>query len=79
MLANEAKKLSGADLPTSMLRWARNCNMMSGTFVILRGKPDKVTAAHCDEWLARLAVMTKEVTAFRKKLSPKTKPKKRKV
>lgn len=75
-LATERKKLAGASVRDMLLRWHRSVNQMSGSFVILVGKTEKVSAAHLDEWLQRIADMSKEMTALHKKLSPKRKKRK---
>jgi hypothetical protein len=74
-LAIEARKLAGASVRESLMRWHRSVNQMSGTFVLLVGKPDKISLAHYDEWLARLATMTKDMERLRKKVAPKRKVK----
>lgn len=75
MLAIELQKLAGADPKASLLRWARSMNMMSGAFIVLRGKPEELTPAHFDEWQSRLATLTKDMERLRKKVAPKKKPK----
>jgi hypothetical protein len=71
MLANERKKLAGGDVKASLQRWQHSMNMMSGSFTILRGKPETVTAAHLDEWLERVGFIAKEMERMRKSKTPK--------
>jgi selenocysteine-specific translation elongation factor len=70
-LAIERKRLPGATVSQLLLRWHRSVNMMSGAFVLLVAKPERVSLAHLDEWLQRLADMSKDMTALRKKLQPR--------
>lgn len=67
MLAIELQKLAGADLKPSLLRWIRSMNMMSGAFVILRGKPEELTPAHFDEWESRIKTIQKDMMRLRKR------------
>jgi hypothetical protein len=70
-LAREKQKLAGAGVKDSLMRWHRSVSMMSGTFVILAGKPDLVSILHLDEWLSRVNDMKKDMERLHKKLAPK--------
>jgi hypothetical protein len=68
MLAIELKKLAGADPKSSLRRWHRSLNMMTGAFVILSGEPGDLTPGHFDEWESRIKTIQKDITRLRKKL-----------
>jgi hypothetical protein len=74
-LAIEKRKLAGVSVRDTLTRWHRSVNQMSGAIVVLSGKPEQLSVAHLDEWLQRIAEMGKDMTALRKKLTPKKKPK----
>lgn len=71
MLAVELEKLAGADTKTTLRRWHRSINMMSGALVILSGKPEELTPAHLVEWNSRLATILKDMERLGKKIAPK--------
>jgi hypothetical protein len=71
MLVNELTKLAGVGVKDSLQRWHRSVNQMSGTFVLLRGKPEQVSVEHLDEWLSRIATMRDDMERIRKLIAPK--------
>lgn len=75
MLATELQKLGGADAKTSLQRWQRSMNMMSGAFCILSGKPGELTPAHFVEWYSRLETIRKDMERLQKKVMPKKRTK----
>lgn len=70
-LAKERKKLAGAGVRDILLRWHRSVNQMSGAFVLLVGKPEQISVSNLDEWLQRIADMSKDMEALRRKLQPR--------